>query len=161
MALFNIRIEGTFYHPNRWNEIKFANILELFCLQWEPAPLAAEGLKARFDKLLRSSSKRFWALMQGAVFSGLCPASRHPILQGLCPPERPPISLGVPPRRCLTRKPLKQENIPVCELRYSLVLMVRCPSESTVFPLWFPVTMLIRCIIGATTNSVCYVNLWE
>ena len=68
-------------------------------------------------------------------------------------------SLGVPPRRCLTRKPLKQENIPVCELRYSLVLMVRCPSESIVFPLCFPATMLIRCIIGATTNTACYVNL--
>ena len=59
MARFNIRIEGTLYYPNRWNEIKCANILELFCLQWEPAPLAAEGLKARFDKLLRSSSKPF------------------------------------------------------------------------------------------------------
>ena len=151
-----------------------------FAYNGNPPPWRQKGSKPVLTNSYGVHQSGFEPLCRGQSSQGFTPPDGTPFFKGFARQKGPQsvryahtkscvitcfycltsfASLGVPPRRCLTRKPLKQENIPVCELRYSLVLMVRCPSESIVFPLCFPATMLIRCIIGATTNTDCYVNL--
>ena len=55
----------------------------------------ARGLKARFD----TTHQNLFALMQGAVFSGLCPARRQLSLLGVLPRQTAPHSSRALPAR--------------------------------------------------------------
>ena len=73
----------------------------------------ARGLKARFD----TTHQNLFALMPGAVLSGLCPTGQQPSLLGVLPRQtaphssralparKAPILLGVPPSEAIPAGP--------------------------------------------------------